>query len=94
MPSSSRIASRRAHQILDDDGRKPERQFVDQQQFGRHISAPAIASICRSPPESSPPIALAQLGKARKELINLLLVAPAFRRAGGARPAPPDFRRR
>src|SRR6187402_3591062 len=44
-----------SREILHDDGREPERELVNEKKAGRHISAPAIASICRSPPDNSPP---------------------------------------
>ena len=39
MPSSSPDREQTPRQILHDDGREAERQLVDQQQLGRHISA-------------------------------------------------------
>ena len=59
------MSTSRVHQVLDDDRREAERKLVDQQQLraGTRSALPS-ASICRSPPDSRPPMRLAELAPA------------------------------
>src|SRR5581483_195717 len=72
-------------EVLHDDGRKPERQLVDEQQArpaheraGNRQHLPFAAG-------EQPADAVAQLGEPREQLVDLLVLAPAFRRAQRAR---------
>ena len=73
--SSRRIVEQALHEIVDDDRREAQRQLIDEQQLGladerggdrQHLPLAARQQAGR---------ALAQLGEAREELIDLRLAA-------------------